>query len=104
MRFANGVCVSLVALQGMTARLLLSAMAFSLLSAVCRSYNSGRSSSFAIDPDETTKNPSCTTRFHGVEPGSGYLLLGNGLDAFVARAVLANLAEKTSNPRLSAAQ
>ena len=91
-------CVSLAALKGMTGQLLLSVIVVLLVLSGCAKLpdNSGRSTSFAIEPDETTKIHREATEFLGSNPDeNAYLLLGNGLDAFVARAVLANLAEKS---------
>ena len=90
--------LSLVALKAMTGQLLLSVIVVLLVLSGCARLpdNSGRSTSFAIEPDETTKIHREATEFLESNPDeNGYLLLGNGLDAFVARAVLANLAEKS---------
>jgi putative cardiolipin synthase len=58
--------------------------------------NSGRSTSFAIPPDESSPIYRDAAEKLDLEPDeNGYLLLGNGLDAFVARAVLADLAVKS---------
>ena len=58
--------------------------------------NSGRSTSFAIQPDETSPIFREASRVLGPDPNENdYLLLGDGLDAFVARAVLADLAVKS---------
>ena len=58
--------------------------------------NSGRSTSFATGVDETSLIYRRSAKI--LEPGqeeSAYLLLGGGLDAFVARAALAHFAEKS---------
>lgn len=91
-------CVSLAGLKGIIGPILLSAIAVVLVLSGCAKLpdNSGRSTSFALKPDETTKLYRETAKVLGPDPvENGYLLLGNGLDAFVARAVLANLAEKS---------
>ncbi len=58
--------------------------------------NYERTTSFAMQVD--TSSPAyreVSQALGSNDDESGYLLLGNGLDAFVARAVLANLAEKS---------
>ncbi len=58
--------------------------------------NYERTTTFAFHPDEKTKLYQAAVKAVGPElDGSAYLLLGNGLDAFVARAVLAQYAEKS---------
>ena len=58
--------------------------------------NFGRTTTFAFTPDEKTRLYQATTKAVGEEPDeSAYLLLGNGLDALVARAVLAHYAQKS---------
>lgn len=94
----NHRSLSLVILKGMTGQIMLSAIAVLLVLSGCAKLpdNSGRSTSFAIKPDETTKLFRESTEVLGPDPvENGYLLLGSGLDAFVARAVLANLAEQS---------
>ena len=55
--------------------------------------NSGRSTSFAVQPVEDSPIYQETLKVLGADSEeNGYLLLGDGLDAFVARAVLAKLA------------
>lgn len=91
-------CEPPVALKGITGVMLVSALAFLLLVSGCAKLpdNSGRSASFATTPDATTKIYREATKVLGPDPDeNGYLLLGNGLDALVARALMAGLAEKS---------
>lgn len=58
--------------------------------------NSGRSTSFAMEVEKVSELYRASAKI--LEPGqdeSAYLLLSNGLDAFVARAALAHFAEKS---------
>lgn len=58
--------------------------------------NSGRATSFAIPDTENTKLGQAAAGILESSPNeSAFLLLGNGLDAFVARAILAQGAEKS---------
>ena len=69
-----------------------------LLSAGCASLpdNSGRSESYALkDTDGTMLGRAVAMDMKVADDKDGFVLLGNGLDAFVARAVLANLAERS---------
>ncbi len=70
-----------------------------LLAAGCASLpdNSGRQASYALaDTDETTFGKlSADKRTRQGNGQDGFLLLGSGLDAFVARAVLARHAERS---------
>ncbi len=58
--------------------------------------NYERTTSFAFEPDAESKLYETAVKVVGPDlKESAYLLLGNGLDAFVARAVLARVAEKS---------
>ena len=58
--------------------------------------NSGRATSFALQPDENSPIYREARQALGPDPDeNGYLLLGNGLDALVARALMANHAVKS---------
>ena len=58
--------------------------------------NVGRTETFALPDTGDTFLGREVSREAAAHPGeSGFLLLGNGLDAFVARAVLAHLAERS---------
>ncbi len=58
--------------------------------------NTNRSESFAYTDTETTYLGQANTRKKLDNPDkSGFMLLGNGLDAFVARAVLAHTAQRS---------
>jgi putative cardiolipin synthase len=72
-------------------------MALSLVTA-CATLpeNVGRRETFAYPDTVDTRLGRAISREEAAHPGeSGFHLLGNGLDAFVARAVLAHLAERT---------
>ncbi len=58
--------------------------------------NSGRTSSLALEDVNNTRLGAAVEEKSRIHPGqSGFLLLGNGLDALVARAGLASLADKS---------
>ena len=96
-KIKNG-CAAPAVLKAITGKILLLPIVLFLLVSGCARLpdNSGRATSFALEPDESTKIYREATKVLGVDPDeNSYLLLGNGLDAFFARAVLANLAEKS---------
>jgi len=69
---------------------------FSLSACASLPENTGRTESHAYeDTQDTALGRSYEHRSRGHVGESGYYYLNNGLDAFVARAVLANVAERS---------
>ena len=75
---------------------LIAAMTLSLIACATLPDNSGKPDSFAFTDTENTRLGREYAKQEADHAGrSGFLLLGNGLDAFVARAVLSEVAERS---------
>ena len=77
-------------------RIITAVLVLSLAACASLPPNAERSETHAfVDTQDTTLASAIAQRPHGSVDESGFYLLGDGLDAFAARAVLASVAERS---------